>query len=409
MCHLIAVAAITSASSMCSFAQAETLPPDMKPPKSTRLSAPVVSAPMEEWGTRPAVMARINGKGPFRLDVDTGTTMTALIDDSVAKELGLPVPQTVPGLGAVEESDPVEVNSITIGDVVFSKVHVMVADFDSFMPATPDAPVGILGLPLFEDCLFTFDYPNQRFIFEMGELPPPGGDVIAYSPDPDRDYGVTIEAIVAGTPMKTHVDTGSPGFLTMLTKWQDKIPLAGKPRVVGRAQTPSGATEISAAKLNGVIRVGDHEFHDPSVDFADLGPMVEFDCANIGSGMLKDFAMTIDQQNRRIRLRRSGSGTARTTRKPHQGSDSPFRIGVAFAPGSTGWKVSAVTPGSAAEKSGIKPGDVVTMVNGKPIGAIARDELGRLFGSPTPVTLKVDRDGRTLEVPVTPQRTKVGA
>ncbi len=78
-------------------------------------------------------------------------------------------------------------------------------------------------------------------------------------------------------------------------------------------------------------------------------------------------------------------------------------------PESGGWRVSAVDSGSAAEKAGIKPNDIVMTVNGKAINEIAEGEIGKLFGSPKPVALQVLRNGDTLDVSVTPQRVEAGS
>ena len=78
------------------------------------------------------------------------------------------------------------------------------------MPAGGREIVGILGLPLFRDCLLTLDFPEQRVRFESDELPLPDGETIEYSADATHDYGVTVTVQLAGLPVKVHLDTGSP-------------------------------------------------------------------------------------------------------------------------------------------------------------------------------------------------------
>ena len=294
---VLAAAPLTPAGAQTTTAPAEK-------PHKTRLHQRTVSVPMEFWGPRPVVHARINGKGPFRLDVDTGTSLPAVIDDDVLRKLGVPVPEKVPALGAVEDAAPVRVASLTIGGAEFSDVPIIPADFAGFLGAGPDTPVGIIGLPLFKDCLITFDYPARQFVFTTGELPASGENTLPYSPNPQADFGVTVEIKVAGHPVKAHIDTGSPASVTLLTKWKDKLPLAAPPRVLGRARTPSGETTVYAATLDGVVQIGSLTFERPKINFADLGPMETFDCGNIGSALLNDFAMTIDQKNRRVQLHR---------------------------------------------------------------------------------------------------------
>jgi hypothetical protein len=62
------------------------------------------------------------------------------------------------------------------------------------------------------------------------------------------------------------------------------------------------------ATLDGTLKLGQHEWTKPRIDFADLGPMLDYDAGNIGSGLPKDFAVTVDQKNHRVRFRRGGSG-----------------------------------------------------------------------------------------------------
>jgi hypothetical protein len=142
----------------------------------------------------------------------------------------------------------------------------------------------------------------------MGELSPADGEILEYSPDEGCDFGITIELSVAGTAVKAHLDSGSPGFVTLLNKWQDKLPLTGKSAMVGLARTADGETEIRLATLDGNVKIGAHEFVKPKIEFADLGPMVEYDCGNVGYRLLKDFAVTVDQKNLRLRLHRVGTG-----------------------------------------------------------------------------------------------------
>ena len=274
----------------------------------TTLHQAVVTVPMDNWGGRPLVHTRVNGKGPFRLLLDTGTTFAAVLSEDLLEELEVPRSGPAPTMGTMGEDDVVELETIVMGDAEFSKIRVGRADFSGFMPPGPATPVGILGLSLFKDCLLTLDYPNRTVVFESGELPPAGDDTIEYSSEEDHDYGITIALSVAGKRTKVHLDTGSPGFLTLLTKMQEKLPLVDKPRVIGMARTPQGNAEIRMATLDGTVTLGPHEFVRPRIKFADLGPMVEHDCGNIGYRLLKDFAVTLDQKNGRVRLRRAKPG-----------------------------------------------------------------------------------------------------
>jgi len=77
-------------------------------------------------------------------------------------------------------------------------------------------------------------------------------------------------------------------------------------------------------------------------------------------------------------------------------------LGIVLDRDSAGLRVGAVTPDGPAERAGIRDGDVITAIDGKPLhgGDMSRDDL--VAGKP--VTLAVLRDGKTLQFHVTPER-----
>jgi regulator of sigma E protease len=66
-------------------------------------------------------------------------------------------------------------------------------------------------------------------------------------------------------------------------------------------------------------------------------------------------------------------------------------------------QIAQVHPGDPAERAGLKAGDVVLAVNGRPV---ERDEMMKILRSSPAVTLSltIEREGRRLDVPVTPMK-----
>lgn len=89
-----------------------------------------------------------------------------------------------------------------------------------------------------------------------------------------------------------------------------------------------------------------------------------------------------------------------------QTAGDPPGLGFAFAPGAEGLLVQALAEDGPATGSGLRIGDIVTAVSGKPVGGMETGELAawlRAVGqAPLPSVLEVQRDGETLRVEITP-------
>ncbi len=269
-------------------------------PERTSIPKGGAEVEMLRSGHLPAVRAMVNGQGPFLFAIDTGGGGSARIDSALAARLGL---ETV---GQVRSGDPSGRNSRVQNLVRVGSLEIGGARFEGLSAAVRDGgerrigePVdGILGFGLFEACLLTLDYPGNRVRMENGELPPADGrDVIAFT----TDHGIpTVRLQVDSLWVDADVDAGSPGGFTMPQSMAAKLPLSSAPRVVGHARTASNEFEITAAELKGSVRLGGHTFPGATIGFQPLFPM-----ANVGSRVLREFRVTFDQKNGRMRLSRA--------------------------------------------------------------------------------------------------------
>ncbi len=112
---------------------------------------------------------------------------------------------------------------------------------------------------------------------------------------------------------------------------------------------------------------------------------------NIGIGFAIPINMVIDIKQQLISY-----GEVRRGRLGAQAQDLTPQLAQAFGiPMQRGAVVTSIVPESAAEKSGLKPGDIITKINGKQVknANVLRNVIGLLRIGKT-VTLEVLRDGK---------------
>jgi hypothetical protein len=364
-----------------------------------------VIIPMPDYGNRPVVELTINGHGPHRFILDTGAG-GSVVDAGLAEELELPeVGRELTGSPVGEE--PLEVSRVAMGTVALDAIviHDLKAaamDLSSYF-RDPDGPQGVLSATVFSGMLLSIDYPGRTIAIRPGELGPADGARIFQYEESDRLPTVTLS--VAGTKVRVHLDTGSPGQISLPGRYMRTLPLKSEPVLRGKARLVDAEIELYAAPLDGTVSLGEYTFEGPEIVFAD-----RFPAGNLGHGVLREFAVTMDFRNRRVKLDRAAGpavvmsspralapGPARMMRKAPGGSQRK-RYGIAFeAMGTTPLEVRGVDPGSPAAKAGLKAGDRIVMMNGRPVADLDSDQRASLFRA-SPLTLVVERDGEEVRI-----------
>lgn len=250
------------------------------PPRITRLDSAVVNVPMLGTKTLPLVEAHLNGKGPYRLLVDSAANVT-LLQMRVADELKLPVLR--PG----EKSKLVSLANLQIGDAHFQDLVVGARSWDEKID-------GVIGFNLFADCLLTMDYPRQRINLRQGTLPPANGkDIFTYGLD---NRCPTLEIIIGTERLNILVDTGAAQGVVIPDTLASKLKFAGA--LVAGPDLSTFDTPKSRAllgRLSGDITIGSHIISEPTIHVWNDVPV-------IGSGLFQDFILTFDQKNRTLKI-----------------------------------------------------------------------------------------------------------
>jgi len=246
---------------------------------------------------KPFVMVTVNGKGPFRFVIDTGTSGGAFITPELTGILGLSA------VGQARLSDPskqsvqsvpiVMIHSLAVAGFEFrdvkARVHVLGNGEGSYQ--------GLLGFSLFRDCLLTLDFPNRELTLADGSLLSDGEHSVLSFRMPD---GIPIVNLrIGGVPIDAQIDSGGDGLL-LPDRLAARLKFASDPAEFGNGESLSTRFQIRAARLAPNVEVGDYFFKRAFVEIGGAFPL-----ANFGSSPLQAFAVTFDQKNRLVRFKAS--------------------------------------------------------------------------------------------------------
>lgn len=157
---------------------------------------------------------------------------------------------------------------------------------------------GILGFALFTEHLLTLDYPAMQVRLAKGNLPMANGaDILSFEIE---NRIPVIEVAIGKRRVKAHIDSGNfvAGFI-LPEEIVEQLPLLSEPVTVGRARSVSNVIEIKQAQLKDTIHIGSFEYPQATIAFPALSN------TNVGFKVLREFALTFDQKNKRMKLDRA--------------------------------------------------------------------------------------------------------
>ncbi|MEO7454908.1 MAG: PDZ domain-containing protein [Gemmatimonadaceae bacterium] len=348
---------------------------------SVRLGQPTVRVPVTLNDGRPVVTAYVNGQGPFRLGIETGSPAAVILYAEAATRVRMFVPDSAQAWR--HRADSVTVGGLWLGDVEVAVLG------PSPLPSQQD---GQLGLAAYELLLMTLDYPSATVSFSRDTLPSTGKGILTLTPaGPLYSVPVTFGDV----EMPLALDTQGNLAFSVRTDLLPRIPLVAPLVQTGIVQGPAfGILPRMEARASTNVRIGDYSFERPMVSELRAAPNLPFD-GILGIRALQNFTIALDQRVRRLRLSRS------TDLVP---APPPLRergMGWRYSTGPL--RVLAVIAGSPAEKAGIMADDVVLEINGKKTTGFAVSDWQSFAESADVITLLIERGGarRTVQVPST--------
>ena len=264
--------------------------PASPPPMERVVLADSAVVPIEvDRDGRAVVAVTLNGRGPYRLAVETGSP-DVLLSSAVVSSLSLPGPG-----GENHRLDSLRIGGALVRGLVVSRS-------DAFAPLGVD---GVLGLDAYRELLLTVDYPGSRLVLSRGSLPAADGVEVLRAVRVGPFVGVELE--VGDVREIGVIDTqGGVGFQA-LPEVATRFRFEDSLRVVGRAVVGGTApVDVRAGRLAGDLRMGAHRFERPRIAVHPLPPDIP-SRMTIGTRVLRNFVLTLDQRAMLVRLARSDS------------------------------------------------------------------------------------------------------
>jgi hypothetical protein len=325
-------------------------------PGRTKLDSPLVILPAVTMSNYLVIEAKWDRHGPYRFLIDTGGSVTLVSAELAARYAAKNAPPFDTPLVRVRSADgetalltATTLRRLELGGARFDNVPALIYDCAQLSAHFGVKIDGILGFPLFRETLLTLDYPRSRVLLEpCNPAPLLPGTTIPFN----NDRRTPIVPLRLGDrTFAALIDSGSDSALSLNPAGlQPEFAVA--PRGGATVATLSGDREQLIGRLTPPLAIGIYALERPVADLTG-------ELSSLGSGVLKYFAVTFDQERSRVTFYRESLQPIAP--EPRRSS------GLSFSKTPAYWRVAGVVPGSPAADAGVQPGDLVTRIDGEPV------------------------------------------
>lgn len=221
---------------------------------------------------------------------------------------------------------------------------------------------GVIGYDLFAAFAVEIDYGARLLrLYPRGRAPAAGDPIAIRLIDRKPYLQASLALGGAAVPALLHLDTGFGGALGLNGRFVAQNDLVARvgPTLAAVTRGVGGATEARLARID-ALRFGPIVVARPIVSLAlAQGAGVRAESAGrIGGELLRRYRVTIDYAGRVVRLAPGAAAEARF---------EADMSGIAFllAPDG-GFAAASVAPGSAAAEAGVREGDRLLALDGRP-------------------------------------------
>ncbi len=367
-----------------------------------------ITVPVEIASNLTYMKGRINGSRPLNVVLDTGSSLS-IVAPSIARQIALSSSGSTEtdgiGRGSSETLKLVQNATLAWGgnptSLRLKAQQIAILPIEYVGIQTGHATDAFFGSNLFKNFRITVDYERQQAKFDAFEAPlPVGGESIPIEIKDGVPFVTATLQASDGSPVTSRflLDSGTTGSLVLSKLFLDAHPqlTAGRQYVDAPSVTAVGGTiNLKLIRLAG-LEVGAFHLTAPvaAVPQQPTGPLLADPqmAGFIGAEIMRRFTVTWDYRNNRMWLIPNGH-----LGDPFEADASGMHLSTKLPDLKTVY-VDAVLPGSPADQAHLRPGDVLTTINGKPRLPLWQiNDLLRRPGST--ITLSVVREGK--EFPVT--------
>ncbi len=148
----------------------------------------------------------INGRGPYRMVIDTGGSIMVALDETVATEIGLKsvAQATVRGVSGKQETGQALIEELQIGTITCRRIVTRTFDVHK---AIMNAADGIIGTGVFASGRMTLDFANEQLIVGPSRDEPAPGQAVNLRLVADEKLMAVVT--LQGEPAMAMLDSGA--------------------------------------------------------------------------------------------------------------------------------------------------------------------------------------------------------
>lgn len=342
-----------------------------------------VKVPFDFYLNSILLQVRVNDSAPVWLALDTGANLN-IINQRLFESLSLNAKggADLSGGGGTVQGQLTEGATLSLSGVEAYKQSIASAPLDD-MPAFFGRDVqGLLGTPFIKNFVLEIDYAGKTLTFYDPKVYNLKDSREALELEGHRGWPfVEVELSLNGRDKVTDkfmLDTGSNRIFQINGPFAEAHKLLN---IVPRANTAEGVGEAIGGKVSfteariSSIRIGKYIIRRPvaSIYRGATGADAGADAGVIGGEIFRRFTVTLDYQSGKMLL------------KPNAHFNEPYEIdmsGLELMTGATDFKailIKDVRKGTPAAAAGLREGDVVVSVNGRPASEFDLDKLSQMF------------------------------